>query len=32
VNLARKLGPERVRAVIPVLRELRAMLEARSAE
>ncbi len=32
VDLARKLGPERVRAVIPVLRELRSMLEARSAE
>ncbi len=32
VDLARKLGPERVRAVIPVLRELRAMLEARGAE
>ena len=32
VELARKLGHERVRAVIPVLRELRAMLEARSVE
>jgi len=31
-DLARKLGAERVRAAIPVLRELRSMLEARGEE
>ena len=32
VDLARKLGHERVRAVIPVLRELRSMLEPRDGD
>ncbi len=32
VDLARKLGHDRVRAVIPVLRELRSMLEPREPE